>query len=136
MPDAGSDMIRHALSVARRHGFGEVVVETPTASFEAKLEAIAYRTPRPWTEPEELKLPSAPPVAEISATLVGYYQPSDPPIAAGGHVKSGEIIAVITALGLANDVESQVSGEVLEVLVKDGQAVEFGQPIARVKVEA
>ena len=135
MPDAGSDTIRHALSVARRHGFGEVVVETPEASFEAKLEAIAIRSPRPWAEPEELSI-SAPPIAEINATLVGYFQSGDPPIVAGGHVRAGDIVAVITALGLANDLESQVNGEVLEVLVKDGQPVEFGQPIARIKVEA
>jgi len=136
MPEPGGDTIRHALSVARRHGFGEVAVETPNLTFEAKLEAIAFRSSRPWVEPEISSIQEKPDTAEINATLVGYYQPADPPITEGGRVKAGEIVAVITALGLANDVESQVSGEVVEVLVKSGQAVEFGQPIARVKVEA
>ena len=45
----------------------------------------------------------------------------------------GEIVASIAALGLNNDVESPVSGEIIEVLVKPDQAVEFGQALALVK---
>ena len=66
----------------------------------------------------------------IKAPFVGYFRAANPPIKAGQELKKGQVIGSIEALGIPNDVESSAGGVVDEVLVKDGEAVEFGQPIA------
>jgi acetyl-CoA carboxylase biotin carboxyl carrier protein len=72
--------------------------------------------------------------AEVPAPCVGYFKPLAKPIKEGQTVKVGDVLGQIIALGLPNDVESTVGGEIMEILVKDGDPVQFGQTIARVKV--
>ena len=69
----------------------------------------------------------------IASTLVGYYQEAKQPLRVGTAVHAGEVVAIVTALGIANDVESKVSGEIVEVLVEPNQPVEYGQALAKVK---
>ena len=52
----------------------------------------------------------------------------------GRTVKKGEVVAIVAALGIANEIESKVSGDVVEVLVDTNQAVEFGQLLAKVRL--
>lgn len=136
MSEPDGDTIRHALAIARRHGFAEVVIETPETSFEAKLEpatrAKTWMDGAPISGLEDLE----PRDGEITSTLVGYYQPCSPPVTKGSKVRRGDIVATIAALGLATDIESPFEGEVAEILVSEGQAVEYGQVLAKVKVEA
>lgn len=125
MPDLDSYLVRHALTVARENGYAEVEISADGASFSAVLEprktAPKAATAVVSTEPEVLYLKSS---------LVGYLQSIS--IAPGDDVKKGVRVAIVSALGLANDIESQVTGTVLELLVKPGDPVEFGQPIAAV----
>ena len=126
--------IRHALSVAKAHGFGEIELEAGSSSFAAKLGAAASNG---QAHPGVSEADAAPQVkaVPISASCVGFYQPNDSALSIGRHVDKGEIVASIAALGLKNDVESPVAGEIVEVLVKPDQAVEFGQALALVKAE-
>jgi acetyl-CoA carboxylase biotin carboxyl carrier protein len=70
---------------------------------------------------------------EIGAPLVGIFRASmnsgKPLVAAGDRVRKGQIIAAIEALNLLSEVEATVAGRVVEILVLDGQAVEYGQPL-------
>lgn len=125
--------IRHALSVARSHGFGEVELEAGTSTFAAKLGATPSNGQMISTRGEEQGVDSKPKAVAISASCVGFYQPTDSALSIGRHVEKGEIVASIAALGLKNEVVSPVSGEIVEVLVRTDQAVEFGQPLALVK---
>ncbi|WP_301108268.1 acetyl-CoA carboxylase biotin carboxyl carrier protein [Sporosarcina sp.] len=75
---------------------------------------------------------------KITSPMVGtYYQASSPDIAA--YVKKGDkvtpesIVCIVEAMKLFNEIESEVSGEIVEVLVQDGQLVEYGQPLFLVK---
>ncbi len=130
MPKLNSDLVRHALSVAREHGFAEVELGIGEDRFVARLDAVAKKASRDKSDAE-----SAEPASQaIPATLVGYYREAPIPLRAGAKIQAGDVVAVISALGIANDVESKVTGEVVEVLVQPGQAVEFGQPLARVQV--
>jgi acetyl-CoA carboxylase biotin carboxyl carrier protein len=65
--------------------------------------------------------------------VVGYFKLGSPALAIGQKVEQGQHVASITALGLANDLESAVGGEVVEVLIRDGDPVEYGQVLARVR---
>lgn len=133
MPGIDPETVRHALEVARKRGFAEVEIELDGARFAASLEKVKAK-PKPAATAEAQAAEDLP--AEIQATLVGYYQSSKPALEVGRAVKEGEVVAVINALGLANDIETPYSGEIVEVLVKDGEPVEYGQPLARVKVGA
>lgn len=128
MPDLDIDLVRHALGVARKHGFGEVELRVDEGAFFAKLlPGVAAPA-----DESDLAL-SEPQLIPIKADLVGYYREVKKPLAVGASIKAGDVVAVVAALGIANDVESKVSGEVVEVLVEPGQPVEYGQVLARVR---
>lgn len=132
---ADFDAIRHALSVARDRGFAEVTLEDGALEFRAVLgseKAKPKRTAIAVAE-EEADADAGPQLAEVIAHLVGYYRPSSHPLAVGGKVAKGDVVAVIAQLGIANDVESKVDGEVVEVCVEENQPVMFGQVLARIK---
>jgi acetyl-CoA carboxylase biotin carboxyl carrier protein len=56
-----------------------------------------------------------------------------PLVEAGRRVKKEDVVCIIEAMKVMNEVTADVEGEIVEVLVKDGQPVEFGQPLFRVK---
>lgn len=70
----------------------------------------------------------------VVAPLVGIFHPWAKPrgkalVAVGDKVKVGQIVATIQSLNVHNDVEATAAGRVVEILVQDGQAVEYGQPL-------
>jgi biotin carboxyl carrier protein len=133
MAGLDAEQVRHALKTAQEHNFAEVEIEADGSSFRAKLEP-GKRKPTKRVTPEFK--PEASPDADylvIRSPLVGYYRVGPMALVAGKNVQKGDVVATINALGISNDVESQVSGEITEVTVNDGQAVEFGQVLAKVK---
>ena len=73
----------------------------------------------------------------VKSPLVGtfYAAPAEdaaPFVAVGDNVKKGQTIAIVEAMKLMNDIESEFDGVVTEVLVENGEAVEYGQPLFRV----
>ncbi|MBB5444077.1 MULTISPECIES: acetyl-CoA carboxylase biotin carboxyl carrier protein [Paraburkholderia] len=70
----------------------------------------------------------------VTSPMVGtfYRAPSpgaDPFVQVGDTVKEGQTICIIEAMKLLNEIESDKSGVVKEILVENGQAVEYGQPL-------
>ena len=70
----------------------------------------------------------------ISSPMVGTYysapSPSAKPfVTVGQHVNKGDTICIIEAMKIMNQIEADHSGTVVEILVKDGEAVEFGQAL-------
>lgn len=73
----------------------------------------------------------------IKSPLVGTFyvapaEDADPFVAVGDTVKKGQTIAIVEAMKLMNDIESDFDGVIQEVLVSDGETVEYGQPLFRV----
>ena len=56
-------------------------------------------------------------------------------VKAGDKVTGDSIVCIVEAMKLFNEIEAEVSGEIVEVLVKDGELVEYGQPLFLVKPE-
>lgn len=85
--------------------------------------------PAPATEArasEDLHLLKSP----IVGTFYGSPSPgSEPFVKIGGHVDTGQTLCIVEAMKLMNEIESDVSGEVLRVFVDNGQPVEYGQPL-------
>lgn len=70
----------------------------------------------------------------VKSPLVGaYYEASspdsDPFVKVGDQVKKGQILGIVEAMKLMNEIESEFDGKVKEILVKNGQIIEFGQPM-------
>ena len=70
----------------------------------------------------------------VKSPLVGtfYAAPSedaDPFVKVGDSVKEGQVLAIVEAMKLMNEIESDFTGTVTEILVENGQAVEYGQPL-------
>ena len=75
---------------------------------------------------------------QVKAPLVGtfYAAPSegaDPFVSVGDTVKKGQVIGIVEAMKLMNEVESDYDGTVAEILVENGEMVEYGQPLIVVK---
>ena len=73
----------------------------------------------------------------VKAPLVGTFyaapaEDAEPFIQVGDSVKKGQSVAIIEAMKLMNEIESDFDGTVTEILVKNGQAVEYGQPLFRI----
>lgn len=74
----------------------------------------------------------------VKSPMVGtfYIKPSptsEPYVEVGKEVKQGDTLCIIEAMKLMNEIESEFSGKVVEVLVKDGEPVEYGTPLFRIK---
>lgn len=70
----------------------------------------------------------------VKSPLVGtfYAAPSEdaePYVKVGDRVKEGQVLAIVEAMKLMNEIESDFTGTVKEILVENGQGVEFGQPL-------
>jgi acetyl-CoA carboxylase biotin carboxyl carrier protein len=77
---------------------------------------------------------------KIVSPMVGTFYSSPEPSAnayvkAGDKVNKDSIVCIIEAMKLFNEIEAEVSGEIVKVLVTDGQLVEYGQPLFLVKPE-
>ena len=76
----------------------------------------------------------------IKAPLVGtYYQstkPGSPPfISEGDIIKTGQVICIIEAMKIFNEIESEISGKVVNILIKDGTPVEYDQDLIVISPE-
>ena len=70
----------------------------------------------------------------IKSPMVGTFYAASSPEAApfvevGGLVAQGEVVCIIEAMKLMNEIESDFSGKIVEICVEDGQPVEYGQPL-------
>jgi acetyl-CoA carboxylase biotin carboxyl carrier protein len=74
----------------------------------------------------------------IKSIIVGTYYGSPSPgaaafVAPGDRVEKGQVVCIVEAMKLMNEIESDVSGEIVKVFVTNGQPVEFGQPLFAVR---
>ena len=77
---------------------------------------------------------------EIKAPLVGTYysspKPSDPPfVNVGDTITKGQVICIIEAMKIFNDIEAEISGKVHEICVDNGNPVEYDQVIIKILPE-
>ena len=80
-------------------------------------------------------------LVDIKSPMVGtfYSAPepgADPYVKAGSRVAAGQVVCIIEAMKIMNEIEAEVAGLVREVCVENAQPVEFGQPLFRVDPHA
>lgn len=79
-------------------------------------------------------------IKEVASPIVGtFYGASSPDkpsyVKVGSKVKKGDTLCIIEAMKLMNEIQSEVDGEVVEILVDDQQMVEYGQTMFKIKVQ-
>ena len=105
---------------------------------------IFVASPMPSPVPEESAAPPPRAVASetgrtedlhmVKSPIVGtYYEaPSagaEPFVKVGDHVEVGQVLCIIEAMKLMNEIESDLAGEIVRILVQNGQPVEYGEPL-------
>lgn len=121
----------------------EAVTTTPVAQSYVQAPVVAEQPVAASTPAKEE--PVSAPVAQeenlhkITSPMVGtfYAAPSpDSPsyVQKGDKVKNDTVVCIVEAMKLMNELEAEVNGEIVEVLVENGQLVEYGQPLFLVRV--
>ena len=130
------------LEVKRNLGASTDSIASPKVFTTEEIEP-----PLPQPKIEVPSAPSTPPpsvagsrsdLIEVTAPMVGtFYRapgPEEPPfVEIGSRINVGQAVCILEAMKLMNELESEVSGEVIEILVENGTPVEFGQVLMRLK---
>ncbi|MBO9129708.1 acetyl-CoA carboxylase biotin carboxyl carrier protein [Bacillus sp. 165] len=104
---------------------------------EEKVAApVAVSAPQPQVEEAPKKEDAN--LQKITSPMVGTFYASPSPDAAsyvnvGDRINAETVVCIVEAMKLFNEIEAEVTGEIVEVLVKNGQLVEYGQPLFLVK---
>ena len=154
--------IREIIKLVDASTIDEFVYEADGSKVKLKknggaVEVVAPKAvaaaPAPVVEQPKAAAPAAAPVKEeaapvandadlhkITSPMVGtFYQSPNPDspayVKVGDKVGDETIVCIVEAMKLFNEIEAEIKGEIVEVLVKDGQLVEYGQPLFLVKPE-
>ncbi|HBT20438.1 MAG TPA: pyruvate carboxylase subunit B [Peptococcaceae bacterium] len=105
-------------------------------SIEQKEQAVSESDEEKKVEKEGIE--EGEDIVVVEAPMVGtfYRAPApdaDPFVEVGSKVKKGQTLCIIEAMKLFNEIETEVDGEVVAILVENGQPVEYGQPLFKIK---
>ena len=105
------------------------VVQIPASQPAAAAQATAAAAPA-----QQAAAPAPSRGKTVKSPMVGtlYRAPSpeaDPFVTVGSTVKVGDTLCIIEAMKLMNEIESEFAGTVVEILVENGQPIEYGQPL-------
>ncbi len=106
--------------------------------------AINYGSAPLVQPPSQLQTAQAAPVASdpnvsvVKSPMVGTYYASPAPdqpayIKVGQHIKEGDVVCIIEAMKLMNEIKAEMSGTIVEILLENGQPIEYDQPILKIK---
>ena len=110
-----------------------------TQTYSAPPAAPSQVPVEPKTAEAKPETPAANVVGdEIKSPMVGtfYLSPApdaDPYVEVGSAVKKGQVLCIIEAMKLMNEIESEHDGKIVEILVENAQPVEYNQPLFRIE---
>ena len=109
---------------------------SPPAAVHSSLTTAETSTMPPSSEP--LKPSVSSPIdkkwVEITSPMVGtFYRapaPNEPPfVEVGDRISNGQTVCIVEAMKLMNDIDAEVAGEVMEIVIANGDPVEYGQTL-------
>jgi acetyl-CoA carboxylase biotin carboxyl carrier protein len=110
-----------------------VVREHPPVAAAPRGEpaaTIAAPLPQPALDQAESTAHLVPVEAPMVGTFYRAPKPDAPPfVSEGDVVKEGQVLCIVEAMKLMNEIEAKVGGRIVKVVVENGQPVEFGQPL-------
>jgi acetyl-CoA carboxylase biotin carboxyl carrier protein len=124
---AGAPAAAPSLDLAQ---LSRLVSAAPAASAAGTLAAAAHAAPAPAAAEEKLH--------EVKSPIVGTFYESPAPgapafVQVGDQVEVGQVLCIVEAMKLMNEIESDVAGEVVKRIATSGQPVEYGQPLFAIR---
>lgn len=136
------------LALAKKHKLAELEIEDGKTKFRIRTAIGAAPVSVGVAQPHPIAAESSAPEApkkisrgaedekhlKVMSPFVGtfYRAPSpdtDPYVREGQMVKKGDVLCIVEAMKLMNEIESEVSGKVVSILAENGQPVEYGEPL-------
>ena len=116
----------------------DVVVSSAPQVVAAPVQAAPVAAPAPVASAPSADVAPAKKGTPITSPMVGtfYKAPSpdsEPFVSVGSTVAAGDVVCIVEAMKMMNEIESEISGKVVEICVEDGQPVEFGQVLMYVE---
>jgi acetyl-CoA carboxylase biotin carboxyl carrier protein len=150
--------LQQLIEFLKEHGVAEFDLEREDVKVRLKFAqpiapVVAFSTSAaPQLAPVAAAVPVAAPAATVTAAapaaeenlhiikspIVGTYYGSPSPgapsfVATGDHVEKGQVICIVEAMKLMNEIEADATGEIVKILVTNGQPVEYGQPLFSIR---
>ena len=136
------EFIQKLADLVADKNLGEITVQNGDSTITVKGKKAAAQTvveslPVAAAAAPEVKA-AAPAGKFVKAPIVGTFYaasaPDQPPfVKVGDQIKKGDVLFIIESMKLMNEVQSEIEGTVAEILVGNGEAVEYDQPILRVE---
>ena len=144
------DKVKQLISIMNENDLSEIEIQEDANKIRLKKSEIGYtHTISPATPSiHPSKLEQEPPphaltkdsenLVEIISPMVGtFYRASasgaDPCVNAGDFVNEETVVCIIEAMKIMNEVKAETVGEIVDIIVSDGEAIEYGQPLFRVR---
>ncbi|MDO4684069.1 MAG: acetyl-CoA carboxylase biotin carboxyl carrier protein [Lautropia sp.] len=142
--DLVADSSISELEITEAEGRVRIVKAPPPAAAQAPVAQVVHVPAPAAAAPQAAAAPAAATPAAAPATstrgktvkspMVGtlYRAPNpeaDPFVSVGTVVKPGDTLCIIEAMKLMNEIESEFAGTIVEILVENGQPIEYGQPL-------
>jgi len=133
--------VKRLIDLIKDTDITEILIEKDGAKIKIKRERLGYpvepppiRPPVPEEKKEEKEAEKKKNLVTITSPIVGIFHrspsPEAPPyVEVGSVVKKGQVLCIVEAMKLMNEIESDTDGVVVEILVENGQPVEYGQPL-------
>ncbi len=139
--------VERVLKLMDRHKLEEF--EYSNGGFHVRLKRVAAGNPpgaaREPARPGEISSALETPALEIGenthivkSPIVGTYYAAPSPganafVKVGDHVEVGQVLCIIEAMKLMNEIESDVAGEITRIIADNGQPVEYGEPLFSIR---
>ena len=112
-----------------RPGAGQAIYE-PIIKHAPQQQTV----PTPIDESKARALSDEDGTETFNSPMVGTFyrkpSPDDPPFAEiGKKIKTGDVLCIVEAMKVMNEIQSEFNGEIVEILVEDGESVEYSQPL-------
>ena len=140
------DQVEKLVELLRESGVGEIRVRLGETEISVKAKPAAPSLPpgpavaETALEPAEV-VPEANGLHAVRSPLVGTFYRAPAPgeeayVEVGDTVKAGQVLCIVEAMKMMNEIVADVSGEVVEVLAENSGGVEYDQPLFRLRPEA
>ncbi len=139
--------IKEFIELAKSEGVSELKYEEKELKIGVSFQTTSYSAPQlvssistsAGSVTAAVAAENDPNLKTVTSPFVGTFYASSSPendayVSLGAHVKKGFTLCILEAMKIMNEIESDVTGEVVEICVENESLVEFGQPLFKIRV--